>query len=75
MSDGWAVKVTRQAMDGSIPQTELWYAAIADRVEAEEEVRKHVSAPSDASEVAEKTVPEAVLRGMSLNEGQVGQWS
>jgi hypothetical protein len=73
MSDGWAVKVTRMTTTGRGTQTELWYASIADRTEAEKAVRKRVSAPADTLVVAEQTVSEAALKGMGLNEGQVGQ--
>lgn len=61
MSDGWAVKVTRTLTTGGGTQTEIWYAAIAGRTEAEKAVREHVSAPSETSVVAEQAVQEAAL--------------
>ena len=75
MSDGWAVKVTRQAIDGSAPQIEIWYAAIADRIEAENTVREHLSAPAEASVAAERPMTAAALKSMGLNDGQISQWS
>jgi hypothetical protein len=75
MSNGWAVKVTRMLPTGGGTQTEIWYAAIPGRTEAENAVREHVSAPSEASVVAEQPVEEAALRGLGLNEGQISQWS
>ena len=47
MSDGWAVKVTRTLTTGGETQTEIWYAAIADRTEADTAVRELVSASSE----------------------------
>jgi hypothetical protein len=75
MSDGWAVKVTRTLTTGGGTQTEIWYAAIAGRTEAEKAVREHVSAPSETSVVAEQPVEEAALRGLGLDDGQISQSS
>jgi hypothetical protein len=47
MSDGWAVKVTRTLTTGGGTQTEIWYAAIPGRTEAENAVGEHVSVPSE----------------------------
>jgi hypothetical protein len=71
MSDGWAVKVTRE---GPGPQIEIWYAAISDPIEAEIAIRKHVTAPPETSVVAEQPVLESVLKGMGLDDGQISQW-
>ena len=49
MSDGWAVKVTRTLTTGGGTQTEIWYAAIPGRTEAENAVGEHVSVPSATS--------------------------
>jgi hypothetical protein len=75
VSDGWAVKVTRMLPTGGETQTEIWYAAIPGRTEAEIAVREHISAPSETSVVAEQPVGEAALRGRGLNDGQISQWS
>ena len=75
MSDGWAVKVTRTLTTGGGTQTEIWYAAIAGRTEAENAVGEHVSVPSATSVVAERPVPDTALKGMGLNDGQISQWS
>jgi hypothetical protein len=44
MSDGWAVEVQTKLLGGSGHSTQIFNARLADRVAAEEAVKKHINA-------------------------------
>jgi hypothetical protein len=73
MSDGWAVLVTMKVMGGGTSK-QLYYAAIANRVEAVEAVKRRTGATPDVNVEAQAPVSESVFRAHNVADGQVVQW-
>jgi hypothetical protein len=74
MSDGWAVEVQTKMLGGSGHTTQIFYARFADRIAAEEAVKKHIHATSDVIVRANKPVSASTFDGMNVKPGTVSQW-
>jgi hypothetical protein len=74
MSDGWAVQVQTKLLGGSGYSTQIFNARLADRVAAEEAVKRHINATPDVIVRAIKPVPASAFESMNVKPGTVGQW-
>ena len=74
MSDGWAVEVQTKILGDSGHSTQIFNARLADRVAAEEAVKKHINATPDVIVRAIKPVPASTFDGMNVKPGTVSQW-
>lgn len=72
MADGWMVEVTTQRMGGG-SLTEVWYAHIPNRAQAEDAVRMRVQSTPDVEILARSTVPHNALVALGCPEGGVSQ--
>ncbi len=72
MADGWAVLVKMGVIGGG-ESTQLFYAHLPNRMDAENAVKKHISASPDVRIEAQKSVPHNAFVEMHIPEGGVGQ--
>ena len=72
---GWLISVKSQKLSGGLPTTEVYVAAIADRSEAEDQLREKMEiTPHDVVEV-EVALSQDTIDRLDVPQGQIKRYS